>query len=973
MWRRVFNTRGNTTMMALFVVGIVSSGVYFISNKIIVERKLSSQLRKDIHANLALRSITDYIKYGIRKGWCFDDKLLPEAPETCVDNFDNKKSTIRLMMPTSYAKSLQILSSEHPNDFPSLKGRKAENLILESITINMDLTGSTISQAHPLYRVLSNLRSSLVKGLKVKIARMNNMTLPVNGDEVYLEITTEFVDKTGKTLRSGNEVYDEKGELTTQGNQFFRETSRFISNPREVNSFVLMLPGTIYLGKSSPPELGHGDLAIPLGSTSDRGMVFNSPVFINENIFLNKTGYTPATFNDVVVLGNGIIKTSDGAPFKINDSLGVQRYWTDLQTFGGFVRGLDSDGKRDLGLSTLNGASDSTTLNNDTITQCINIIRSQSDPDMTQSSRMVAEPIDGAALDDKLLEFNNRFSFSEISWGALNIFQSQSITRNDGGFNVDDSSKKNALNKPYNRDSANESTAWYSFNPAYDLASGTKLVMWAYMKWGSDEIKMPILENSVGDGHRVTLSFSPYSKEDVDEVKPQVDAASATVKSRMEKLADLEDVKPNPMTNPVSYTVWLTTGDGRDYLELTTPSDSRSVAYAVNRKNRVEAEYLKRKEYFETPGQLEIGSSKPSNGFAERQSVFRNVNVKIINPKNFKRRINTSTTLYGGIRETNLIPEAIDNFTLEGMDYSSIIHGVSTRPRRFNNQITNDPNVNGLADINNVHYKFAIDNSDPDRPMYISNRGRDHKDNLLNLALYKPLDAKINYQKMINKCFDSAGGTNLDAFKPASFTAADFTKVAPDSWHFASPDPKTTYFSEDIITSSFDFKVAATREKCTIHAGASVVTGFFVCRNLEILPRSTALQMIGTFIVTKNMKVDPSALKAGVFWSSMHNQSAVGTMKQPNASGEPTLRRAAGGNCASLYSSTVPFWHPDPGLANLADRIRCSSTFLLQGKGPPRWTSIDPDCGRIGDSTNTQCLKRIRNFNLIQLERVYGF
>lgn len=972
MWRRVFNTQGNTTLMALFVVGVVSSGVYFISNKIIVERKLTSQLRKDVHANLALRSITDYMKYGIRKGWCFDDKLLPEAPELCVNNYDNKRSTIRLMMPISYAKTLENLGSQYPADFPTLKGRIAEDLILESFTVKMDLATLSISQAHPLYRILSNLRSSLIKGLNIKVARISNVTLPVNGDEVYLEIVTEFLDKNGKTLRNGNEVYDSKGELTTQGSQFFRETARFISNPREVNAFVLMLPGTIYLGRSAPPELGRGDLAIPLGTKSDRGMVFNSPVFVNENIFLNKTGYTPATFNEGVVLGNGIIKTEDGAPFKINDSLGVKRYWADLGTFGGFVRGLDSDGKRDLGLSTLNGASDSTTLNNETITQCINIIRSQSDPDMTLNSRMVSEPVDNAALDDKLSEYTNRFSFSQLSTGAINVFVPQVIDKSHGGINLG-TSNENELDKPFNRDNANASTVWYSFNPTYDLTSGTKLVMWTYMQWGSDKIKLPILENTAGDGHKVILNFSPYSKDDVEEAKTQTEAASSVVQIRLDKLADLETKKPDPVIYPVSYTIWLNTKDGKDYLDLSsTATNNKSVAYAQDRKDKVEAEYLQRQKYYEEPGQLEISSLKPTNGFAERQSVFRNVTVKIVNPKNFKQRNNTSTILYGGVNQTNLTSRVIEKFSLEGMDYSSVEGGISTRPRLPNGSITNDPNQNPLADINNVHYRFAIDSSDPDRPMYLSNRGRDYEDNLLNLATFRPLDVKINYQKMINKCFDSAGGTNLDAFKPASFASADFTKVSPDSWHFASPDPKTTYFSEDIVSSSFDFKIAATREKCTIHAAATTVTGFFVCRSLEILPRSTPLQMIGTFIVTKNMKVDPSALKAGVFWSSIHNQQAVGTMKQPNASGVPTLRRASGANCASLYSATVPFWHPDPGLDSLADRIRCSSTFVLQGKGPPRWTSVDPDCGRVGDSSNTQCLKRIRNFNLIQLERVYG-
>lgn len=965
---RLFNSRGNTTLLALFVVGVVSSGVYFISNKIIVERKISAQLRKDIRANLALRSITDYIKYGIRKGWCFDEKLIPQPPADCVNNFENNYSTMRIMMPPSYAKTLENLGREYPTEFPNLAGKTAQSLMLKSFERKLDLRSLTISQAHPLHRVLTNLGSYLVKGINIKVSRIGNVTLPVNGDEVYVEILAEFTDKNGNPLKTGVEVYDDDGGLTTNGTQYFREVSRFVSNPREVNTFSLILPGSIYIGKPNPPEPGHGDLAIPLGNKASPGMVFNSPVFVNENIFINKNGYTPVTFNDVVVLGNGIIKGANGSAFKIGESLGVKRYWIDTGFFGGFTRGIDSDGKRDAGLSTLNGVSDSVTLNNDIITQCINIIRSQSNPDMTDASRLVAEPIGGGAFDDKLSEFTNRFSFSEIPTGALNLFVPQVIGNNDGGINLD-SGNAQYLNKPHNRNSKDESRIWYSFSPTYNLTSGTKLVMWAYMEWDNNKLKIPLLENTSGDGHKVTINFSPYSKDDVDEAKTQLNSVSSTLNSRQVELAELESEKP---TNPVSLTAWLLTSDGTKYAELSgSKFNNKSVAWAQEMKNDVEAEHNQRKNYYDNPGRLEISTIKPNNGFSERQNVFRNVNVKIINGKNF-RKASDAGNLIGGLDKTTLTAEPIELFTIEGMDYSAVEGGYSTRPRKFNNQVTNDPSENIKADDNNVHFNFSIDYTNSDRPLVMSNRGRKYDGQAINLGQYKPLNPAINYQMMINKCFDSAGGTNLDAFKPASFASADFTEVSQDSWHFASPDPKTTYFNEDIVSNSFDFKIAATRNTCKIHPNVTTVTGFFVCRNLEILARSAPLKMIGTFIVTKNMTVDPSAINAGVTWASMHNQQAVNIMKQPNASGSPTLRRANGSNCSGLYSGSVPFWHPDPGLNGLADRIRCSSTFLLQGKGPPRWTSIDPDCGRIGDSTNTQCLKRIRNFNLIQLERVYG-
>lgn len=968
MFARLFNSRGSTTMLALFVVGMVSTGVYLIANKIIVERKLASQLRKDIHANLALRSITDYVKYGIRKGWCFDDKLLPQAPAECVDNFENPNSSIRLMMPPSYAKTLENLGREHPTDFPVLAGKTSENIMLYSIQKQINFSTANITQSHPLFRIIANVRSHLVKGLKVKMVRVGNMTMPVNGDEVYLEITSEFIGNNGNVLQSGIEISTDDGENTSSGNQYFREVSRYVTNPREVNSFALMLPGSIYIG-ATPPEVGHGDLAIPQGTQNNIGMVFNSPVFVNENIILSDSGYTPVTFNDTVVIGNGIIKTTNGEPFSINDALGVKRYWTDLKTFGGFTRGIDSDGKRDMGLTVLNGASDSTTLNNDIITQCINIIRSQSDPEMTNNSRMVPQPTAGATLDDKLSEMTNRFSFSELANGALNMFVPQLIVDGDGGINYDSASNKNDLSKKYNGSNLDASNIWYSVAPAYNLASGTKLVMWAYMKWDGDKLKIPILENSIGDGHTVTINFSAYTKDEYEQGVTVLAAASATLNTRQVRLAALESLKP---TNPVSFGAWALTSDGKEYGDLKASKyNDDSIAWAQERKDDVKEEHDKRKEYYQNPGKIEISSTKPNNGFTQRQDVFRNVTVKIINGKYFRKK-STGSTIQSGLKKTTLSPEEIKNFNLEGMDLSAVAGGFSTRVRNNQNRVTNDPSENSAADFNNVHFAFDIDNSNSDKPLVMSNKGRNYQNNVINLGTYKPLDVSVNYQALINQCFDSAGGTNLDAFKPASFASADFTNVAPDSWHFASPDPKTTYFNEDIVNSAFEFKIAAIRDTCTIHSSAKIVTGFYVCRNLNILSRSTRLDMIGTFIITKNISVHQTALSAGVYWSSIHNQQANASLKENNASGSPTLRRANNSNCASLYDPNVPFWHPDPGLNTLADRIRCSSTFLLQGKGPPRWTSVDPDCGRIGDSTNTQCLKRIRNYQLIELERIYG-
>lgn len=1019
MRKRLFNSRGNTTMMALFITTIVSTGVYFISQKIITERKLSSQLRKDIYANLALRSITDYIKYGIRKGWCFDQKLLPEMPEVCVNNFSNQYSTARLMMPFSYAKTLEDLGKNNAAQFPDLAGKKATDFMLQSFTIPIDLTRLTMAEAHPLYRVLTNTRNPLVKGVNIKVSRIGNVTLPVNGDEVYIEIVTEFTGKDGQVIKLGIETTDSNGEIKSSGKQALRETARFVSNPRELNSFALILPGSIYLGATLAPISGHGDMAIPKGDKSDVGMVFNSPVFVNQNIIMpSPGGYTPATFNDVVIFGNGSIKDPDGKPFKIGEALGIKRYWSDLETFGGFMRGLDSDGKADAGLNVLNGVGDSAALNNDIISWCTNILRVEGDLSLTANSHLVGVPTSGS-VGTNLTETTTRFSFSTLP-SSLNQFKAQEITRKNGGINCNFNGLNSGdggisctgfsgsdfmnLSDPYNDSNGqNNSNIWYSIAPSYNLSSGTRLVMWANMTWpksGNDDfLKIPILEDSDGDGHTVTINFSAYTKAEYDQASNAlasvsstlhsylgpISTASATLSTRIARLAHLETTKP---TSGGAYFSWPNRNEYEDLKDNRFNIDS--VAWAQRKfddasndyndfKNNtftpVETEFKLRKEYYENPGQIQISSVKPTNGFSIRQSAFRNVTLKILNGKYFRRaNISASVRLFNPpgsdndlYRTTGLTRNSISDFSFEGMDYSARRGGYSVRPRDYSNNATNNPNdlsSGAIADLNNVHYKFLFDASDS---LVFSDENLDYQNNKIDLARYKPLDPTINYEEKINKCRDSAGGINQDAFKPASFKNADFTNVAVNSWNFVTPMDADEPFTTNVNSS---FRMGSIRNTCTIAAAVTSINGFFVCKDLIIQPRSQPLRIIGTFIVLKNFIIDPSALRTGVTWQSIHNQNAVATMK--NVGTPPLMRRANDTNCASLYNSNVPFWHPDPGLQILADRIRCSSTFLLQGKGPPRWTSVDPDCGRIGSSTNTQCLKRIRNFNLIQLERVYG-
>lgn len=966
------NQRGNTTMTTLFVVGIISTGVYFLANKVITERKLTAALRKNIGANLALRSTTDYVKYGIRKGWCFDENLLPDTPENCVGSFTHPRSTFRLLMPDSYEKSIRDLKASNPTAVPDLP---PGDLSLATFTFKTPI--SNVSPQHPLFRILQSIKTSIVKYVQITAERVEDQTLPINGDEVYARIKVEFLDTSSNVIQDGAE--------------FFRETSMFVTNPREVNSFALIVANNLYLGTAAPTT-NAGNAYIPAGDTTYRGLFFNSPIYVNGNININKNVFTPVTFKDTVTLGNGAIRDGVGDPFTTGKPLGSQRYWTDLtapnstqKVFGGFLRGFDSDSKRDAGLDTLAGALPSATLNNAIIQQCIALIRAESSLDLTDNSELTSKNQTTSATG-----FKNLYSFTP-SPSAQNIFVPNKLS------NISNSNQDHI-----------------SFNYSAFNTNDHRLVFWANLQWKTDldpsaspeKVEAPIMETTNGAGLTTEFSLFPFTQAEITTMENKLvhfntklelpgnpnDAAEMysivgqnNIRNlivdntylgsknkylfwidKRDKEKAVTDAHPpvsptitnasgTTITNP-AYASWNDNYNPNNCVSTTEPEirnysclsiygkdGPQYLAQATTDYQNDQAFVDRAKDYRTNPAKVRITMTKPTLGFSKPQSPFRELNIELVNPDRFV--------------DQNFNPKKPDFLRLEGMDYSSS-RGSSIRSDRH---------------FNDIYHKFALSGANTTidfRNFKVVNRSmsEDIASNISNTPFTQAgADESVDYESMKESCYsgtNAGGGVNLDAFQPAGWNTS-FTEYSNDSWHFASPDPKTTYYDQTFSQNTVVYDVGSIRKVCTITKDASYVSGFFTCQQLIIQDRSTPLEIVGTFMVTRDLTIHPNALKAGIKWSSMHNQDAVNAMKD-----KLLLKRANGSHCNTL---PTPYWHPDPGLETLADRIRCSPVFLLQGKNPPRWTSVDPDCGRTSPTaTTTQCLKRIRNFNLLQLERAYG-
>ncbi len=946
--------RGNVTISSMMILAAVLAGMYFLSTKIVTERKMSIALRKNIGANLALRSVTDYIKYGIRKGWCFDPNMLPDVPEKCAGSFTHERSTFRLLMPASYEANLRTLSLQIPSPLPPLG---AGDLHLKKIEFITEI--SKVAPQHPLAKILLSLRGTPVKFVKIQMSRIDDQTLPVAGDEVFIQVGVEFLDDSRALMQDGAEYY--------------RETSRFVTNPREINSFALVVAGNVHLGTSRLPPSNAGHFHIPQVQGTDpyQGLTFDSSVYVNGNILLNKEGYTPVRFNEPVVLGNGQVLDNNGSPFSTGQSLGLKKYWSDLKMFGGFIKGFDSDSKRDAGLDTLAGIIPSMQLNNDIIQQCILIIRASSDLSLTEDSFLTARKLDGFTD----LKFTNRYSFSPPAPKLFNIFVPQKLR---------------------SLPSATSAYGRIFYSKANFSLSEQRQVFWIDINWYGERIRAPIMETLDGGTVPTEIFFSPYTESEINsaestyllkerEYAPKFTAYNDHLKKEPEKTIEVPisptstsrktgpttaptttttTTEPTTTTTTTEPTTTTTTTAPTTTTTTTAPAPAPTVEIKPNpdwivwedervrlftplaallaEVTRLKDDWLQKKDFRTNSAALKFTMVKPTLGFSKPQSVFREITVEIINPEKFVEK-------KADFRTGPYITKIPDFLRLEGMDYSA-----------SNGRSVRDPTVN--PEFNVVYHRFGKDGAGQIK-IFNTLFAKD----LIRQITIAGADESVDYESIAESCYggtNAGGGINLDAFQPAGWSTS-FTKASEDSWHFASPDPKTTYFDQIFSSNSVVFDVGATRRVCVIKATTDFVAGFYVCQQLVIEDRKRPLDIVGTFIVSRDLTIHDNALKAGIRWANMHNQAAVRLLKAKSI-----LKRLDNSSCGLLPK---PFWHPDPGLTVLSDRIRCSSDFLLQGKNPPRWTSIDPDCGRLTPTdTTTKCMKRIRNFNLIQLERVYG-
>lgn len=390
----ISNEKGNAIVQSLIAIAFVST-IFYLSSNVLINNKKSLLKSSDIiYSRLLLHSVTDYLNTGVRQEWCINDLFVHDV--LCDSDYNlkysqnNVTSLGRLVINESYASWIvkmvvgglfdpkKVSSSMYPPD--NTPTNYFKGIILPYSEKIIDIT--KIGPAHPLREIIDSAdRAEFIKKIKFRLERDNSASLPRYGKEIYLKMTVQLLDKDSEviSISSAGSVSNVSGctfkstDIAKCGAYVFSTESLFSVYPRELNSFSLIAPNDLYLTEGLKPVVD-GDLEVPmipqrLLATTFKGLNFESPVFVNDNIYIplpdstsmpdDDKPFSPVKFLDRVILGNGKVYSQNKSdsveysPSATSDK--YSNYWVDEPTFGGFTQGVYTDGETDNGLKVLSG------------------------------------------------------------------------------------------------------------------------------------------------------------------------------------------------------------------------------------------------------------------------------------------------------------------------------------------------------------------------------------------------------------------------------------------------------------------------------------------------------------------------------------------------------------------------------------------------------------------------------------------
>ncbi len=932
------SNQGSVLIGVLMALGLAA--FFYVGSSTSFFKSLTRQKTKS-HLDLLTKSLNNaifnYTSYAIKERWCLEESWGRDTSCSKMTELKNFVTHPRNLERFLWSKStINDISLRYQAKYgappPMLSLDKLEQVVtIEKL--------ESLGSSHPLNLAMNDIVRECLTSIHISIERPLSNYYKSQGDEVYLIIKIK-----------GNLSRNPLNQCT-----FIKSspvvTGLVIFYPRTLNQFVLIKTNSFIIRDF--PE-------------AEKGVNFYGPVFVQNNIQVKGTGKRGVSFKDKVILSEGSVtegwyRTSPKTPGGFSDQLLSQ-----LDSMNGFMNGISLEAEPDLGMQYIFGSFIYPSESN--IGMCANRNNLKDNLNLTKDSRLW---IKGS---------NGNFSFT---LSGDNEFREYIRHGSNNGKYI-----YNKLLPGYNESSPNRK---YTFNVNLkDEPTLPKPVMEAHISINGTELSTVYMgrdseatitfgdtaffktqKDLLNTSDQSYLEISNFDKDGLgisnDFIKGYNDFKSACNSAGSVGIPECKKVMMSGAVDVVT-----------NCSALPTPSE---IATCDNKLVQLKKEKIK---YFALHNEL----VNDLNGFIINPPGLTIKNSGVLANKEDVKLIwsNKESFKYKFVSQINKLKIRFNVYDFGIEESTNTIFG----ERLGRNGRLPGPNGMGTGKENSLVYdlsrnsngdvaSFEIKKSDGD----VLNANSTHGTTLQTWSTYSSDIEPPGNHASNSKIVYPVDGISLDEMLQGDIACKSiyqgdmiipswdisFTEKTQFSWLYnvtssgiTITDPGLVQIMPSYTFSKADMDPGAyqgvpTRSivnECVVPKDIDFVFGFYVCKTLIIEPRTTLLNLVGTFII-EDFKIDKSASVQGVNFYSIWNPGGIELLK---ANKHLRREKSASGEC----KFDKPGWFQGLDNDTLADYQSCSpAKFLYEGANNFNWTTVDPEIGITSEVGQTVTKSKITN------------
>jgi hypothetical protein len=356
------NQQGSVLIGVLLALGI--AGFAYVSTSTSFFKTLTQQKAKtelDVLSKSLTSAIFNYTTYAIKERWCMDDSWGRDQSCGVTGAADMKgfvthpRNLERFLWSGT---TLNDMSIRYQKTYGSAPTSPLALTKLEQVISISKL--ESLGASHPLNLALDDNIKKCLSSVTITIEKPMTSYYKSQGDEVYLLITV-------------------KGNLSVD---LFNHCSLIKLSP-VLSGMVIIYPKTLNQYALIKAE----DFKISDYRSSDKGLNFFGPVYVQKNLILPSQGKYGVSFKEKVRIGEGILKIN-GKAFTPSTPGGMNnQYLSQITSMNGFLNGISLEAEVDEGLPKLFGGTYSYPSNIDMAT-CKNRKALKDNFSLTKNSRL---------------------------------------------------------------------------------------------------------------------------------------------------------------------------------------------------------------------------------------------------------------------------------------------------------------------------------------------------------------------------------------------------------------------------------------------------------------------------------------------------------------------------------------------------------------------------------------------------------